>query len=165
MPHCRHHALLLLLAAWGAGGAAAAASSSGAPAGPQREEARVSGNTVSLGDVRITVHSDSMLRAEWSASGAFEDRPSVSWLNRSVSAPFTHSAEAGALVVRTAKVELRYDPHTAPAPPPTGRLGPAAPRFQFSQPSGITWAGKLRRRRARSEEGVQGKRVNNKLCV
>ena len=117
----------LLLAAWGAGAAAAAAS--GAPAGPQRGEARVSGNTVSLGDVRITVHSDSMLRAEWSASGAFEDRPSVSWLNRSVSAPFTHSAEAGALVVRTAKVELRYDPHTAPAPTPTPPSADPVPRF------------------------------------
>eukprot|EP01047_Picozoa_sp_COSAG01_P049344 COSAG01_NODE_4886_length_4651_cov_2.472320_1_plen_332_part_00 len=70
-----------------------------------------SGNTVSLGQVRITVHSASMLRAEWSNGSVFEDRPSVTWLNRSVSAPFTHAVEdGGQLVVRTAKVQLRYNP-------------------------------------------------------
>eukprot|EP01050_Picozoa_sp_SAG11_P027371 SAG11_NODE_6903_length_1228_cov_2.542958_1_plen_372_part_01 len=80
------------------------------------------GNTVALGEVRITVHSANMLRAEWSADKRFEDRPSVTWLNRSVSAPFEHAVEAtGVLVVRTADAVLRYDPTVpppAPRPPP-----------------------------------------------
>jgi hypothetical protein len=129
-------------------GVGAAAASSGGGASPSLEAggtvvhqnvARVSGNAVSLGDVRITVHSDSMLRAEWSATGAFEDRPSVTWINRSVSAPFIHSTEAGALVVRTAKVELRYVPHNTLRAPtldplsadPVPHFGPGALHLSF----------------------------------
>ena len=81
-------------------------------------------NSVALGDVRVTVHSPAMLRAEWARGGAFEDRPSVTWLNRSVSSPFSHSVEDGVLVVRTSRVELRYDPAT---PAPASALPPAAP--------------------------------------
>ncbi len=137
----------VLLAAVSVGVGAAAASSGGGASpsleaggtGVHQNVARVSGNAVSLGDVRITVHSDSMLRAEWSATGAFEDRPSVTWINRSVSAPFIHSTEAGALVVRTAKVELRYVPHNTLRAPtldplsadPVPHFGPGALHLSF----------------------------------
>eukprot|EP01043_Picozoa_sp_COSAG02_P015319 COSAG02_NODE_651_length_18910_cov_12.561639_1_plen_621_part_00 len=91
------------------------------------EEARAVSNTVILGQVRITVHSDSMLRAEWSATGIFEDRPSVTWINRSIAAPFTYSIDGGALVVRTAKVEVRYDPNAKDSlPRPNSTLTPTS---------------------------------------
>jgi hypothetical protein len=101
------------------------------------EEVQTVSNTVSLGHVRITVHSDSMLRAEWSATGIFEDRPSVTWINRSVAAPFTHTVERGALIVRTAKVVLRYDPSTTLAAPvgsspnPLPTFGPGTLQVTF----------------------------------
>lgn len=65
-------------------GVGAAATSSGGGASPSPEAggtgvhqnvARVSGNTVSLGDVRITVHSESMLRAEWSRPAPLRTAP------------------------------------------------------------------------------------------
>eukprot|EP01047_Picozoa_sp_COSAG01_P048280 COSAG01_NODE_4690_length_4808_cov_46.552771_2_plen_579_part_00 len=129
-------AAALLVAVSLSGGAAVAISSSVVPAVASHGDAQLAGNTVRLGDVRITVHSDSMLRAEWSATGAFEDRPSVTWINRTAtSAPFTHTVEDGVLVVRTAKVVLRYEPNnrssrgntnSAPSasPDPVPRFGP-----------------------------------------
>ena len=105
-----------------------------APASVVPAEARV-GNTVTLGQVRVTVHSASMLRAEWSSLSQFEDRPSVTFLNRSVgTAPFTHSVEAGGvLVVRTANVELRYDPAAASPPPPPPPSTTPSPYFAPGQ--------------------------------
>lgn len=60
-------------------------------------------NTVALGDVRITVRSPVMLRAEWVKGGAFEDRPSVTLVG----------GAAGALADQVLVVRCAALPYTA----------------------------------------------------
>ncbi len=77
-----------------------------APCAPQAVRA---GNAVVCGKARFTLLSDRMARCEWSEDGAFEDRPSLVFVNRSVSpVEFSFEQTAGGVVLKTARMTLEW---------------------------------------------------------
>lgn len=69
-----------------------------------------SNNSVAFGNVRVSVYAPALLRLEWSAAGAFDDRPTLAFSDRTRSAPFTFAADAarGTLAVNTSRLQLLY---------------------------------------------------------
>ena len=68
-------------------------------------------NTVSFGPVRITVHTPSLLRLEFSANGTFDDRPTLAFVNRGLGPPpFSHtvSDDGTRLSLNTSTLTLTY---------------------------------------------------------
>ncbi len=60
-------------------------------------------------DVRITVLTSGLLRLEWSEDKKFEDRASLTFVNRNTSVPeFKVSRSDGNLEIKTAKLSLKY---------------------------------------------------------
>jgi len=58
---------------------------------------------------RFTVLSDYVIRMEFSHSGTFEDRATLTMLNRNVAVPsYTHSVSNGYLTIQTSKLTLKY---------------------------------------------------------
>jgi hypothetical protein len=65
--------------------------------------------TVVAGDARFTVLTPQLIRMEWSQKGAFEDNPSLLFINRNLPVPnFTKKEDAGWIIVQTDKLFLRY---------------------------------------------------------
>lgn len=68
------------------------------------------GAIVTLGCVRFTVLTDRLIRMEWSSSGAFEDRPSLAFINRDTQTPtFESSVDGDVIAIDTGMVRLRCD--------------------------------------------------------
>ena len=64
---------------------------------------------VRAGNARFTVLTPAMIRLEWSATGAFEDRASLVFVNRRLPVPeFSVERDAGRLTVKTEALRLRY---------------------------------------------------------
>jgi alpha-glucosidase len=64
---------------------------------------------VPLGNVRFTVLTPQLIRLEWSATGRFEDRPSLVFINRRLPVPVFRTRTDGAwFTLETAKLTLRY---------------------------------------------------------
>ncbi|MCE5340675.1 MAG: glycoside hydrolase family 31 protein [Planctomycetaceae bacterium] len=60
-------------------------------------------------DVRITVLTPGLLRLEWSADKKFEDRASLTFINRNTSVPeYKVSRSDGVLEIKTKKLSLKY---------------------------------------------------------
>lgn len=66
-----------------------------------------SNNTVVAGNVRVTVHTPHLLRLEWSATGTFDDRPTLAFVNRGVGAPFSYTTAGGGLSLNTSALSLK----------------------------------------------------------
>lgn len=66
-------------------------------------------NTVVFGNMRVTVHSPYLVRLEWSASAAFDDRPTLAFINRTPSANFSHSVTSNTLRLNTSALTLTYN--------------------------------------------------------
>jgi alpha-glucosidase (family GH31 glycosyl hydrolase) len=65
--------------------------------------------TVVRGDVRFTMLTPQLIRMEWSANGAFEDRPSLAFIRRNMAVPKFAVDEASEwLTIKTDKLTLRY---------------------------------------------------------
>ena len=61
------------------------------------------------GEARFTVLTDALLRLEWSASCIFEDRASLSVINRRLPVPqFAVERHDGWLIIRTRRITMRY---------------------------------------------------------
>eukprot|EP01063_Lacrimia_lanifica_P029738 TRINITY_DN4590_c0_g1_i3.p1 TRINITY_DN4590_c0_g1~~TRINITY_DN4590_c0_g1_i3.p1 ORF type:complete len:994 (+),score=371.47 TRINITY_DN4590_c0_g1_i3:66-3047(+) len=68
--------------------------------------------TVVVGKARFTVLTDSLVRMEY-AQGAFEDRPTLAFVNRKTPVPkFTQTQANGTLTIATAALKLTYTPGT-----------------------------------------------------
>ncbi len=66
---------------------------------------------VVVGPARFTILTPQLVRLEWAADGAFEDRPSLVFINRRLPVPtFVTRKERGWTVIDTGKLELRYRP-------------------------------------------------------
>src|SRR6266567_8966602 len=64
---------------------------------------------VASGNARFTVLTPQLIRMEWSEKSQFEDHASFVFINRRLPVPrFQRDSENGWLVLRTAKVVLRY---------------------------------------------------------
>ena len=65
--------------------------------------------SVTVGQARFTPLADRMVRCEWSATGAFEDRPSLTFANRDVPEPeFTWERRGDGIVLKTAQMTLEW---------------------------------------------------------
>ena len=104
--------LLALLASTGA--AAAAVDARAAAADPAAEVVSADGRA------RITVLGAQLLRLEFSESGKFDDRQSLSFVNRKLPVPvFNESTDsAGVLRLQTDSLLLTYAAAAPPSPPP-----------------------------------------------
>ena len=70
---------------------------------PRPEAVVVSGNA------RFTVLTDRLVRMEWAENSAFEDRASLTIVNRNLPVPrFSSSVSGGVLTIKTAKLTLTY---------------------------------------------------------
>ena len=68
-----------------------------------------SNNSITFGNVRITVHTPALLRLEWSDNKSFDDRPTLAFTNRSVGPPpFSATTNADTLQLNTSLVALIY---------------------------------------------------------
>ncbi|MEM8835728.1 MAG: TIM-barrel domain-containing protein [Planctomycetota bacterium] len=68
------------------------------------------GAIVAAGNVRFSVLTDRLIRMEWAADGAFEDRPSLAFMNRDTQTPaFESSVEGDIVAIDTGMVRLRCD--------------------------------------------------------
>ena len=69
----------------------------------------VAGNTEFAGKARFTLLTDRMVRCEWSEDGSFEDRPSLTFINR-VQPPVKHTFErtGEGAVIETEKMRLEW---------------------------------------------------------
>src|SRR5579875_3097493 len=74
--------------------------SSAAPAGPD--------HAVVDGHARFEVLSPTLIRLEYSASGHFENRPTMVAVHRPLTTPFTTSVRHGVRIIRTSALTLRY---------------------------------------------------------
>ena len=64
---------------------------------------------VRVGSARFTVLTDRLLRLEWSADGRFEDRATLTFVNRHLSVPkFTAVREGEGVVIDTGRLKLVY---------------------------------------------------------
>ena len=64
---------------------------------------------VAAGDVRITVLTPGLLRLEWAENGVFEDRASLTFVNRETPVPdYTVSRKDGTLEIKTDRLLLKY---------------------------------------------------------
>ncbi len=64
---------------------------------------------VRSGTVRFTLLTPQLIRLEWSATGTFEDRPSLVFLNRQLPVPqFRTQVANGWLIITTERLALRY---------------------------------------------------------
>ena len=71
-----------------------------------------------LGNVRVTVLTDRLLRLEYAVDGVFEDRPTLTVVNRCFpAAPFEANVEGSALTVDTGAIRLRCSDCTRPFSP------------------------------------------------
>jgi len=69
------------------------------------------GATIIEGNARFTVLTSRLIRMEWSADGAFEDRPSLGVVNRNLPVPrYSVERKNGKLVIRTDSLTLSYSP-------------------------------------------------------
>jgi len=106
---------------------AGAASGAGAPAASDMSPVNLStpvhmangpahrSAVVRSGDARIEVLSPTLLRLEYSPSGAFEDRPTVNAVDRRMPVPrYREGVSDGWLTVRTSRVTLRYKVGSGP---------------------------------------------------
>ncbi|PKL50045.1 MAG: hypothetical protein CVV39_01920 [Planctomycetes bacterium HGW-Planctomycetes-1] len=60
-------------------------------------------------DVRITVLTEGLLRLEWSENGKFEDRASLTFINRNTDVPkYAVTEKDGFLEIKTDKLQLKY---------------------------------------------------------
>jgi len=67
------------------------------------------GAVVTFGNARFTVLTNRLIRMEWAADGAFEDRASLAIVNRNLPVPkFSQSLKGGVLTISTGKVTLTY---------------------------------------------------------
>ena len=66
---------------------------------------------VQAGNARFTVLTDRLIRMEWSADGVFEDRASLTFVNRDLPVPaFKVSRSSRRVIIRTAALTLTYRP-------------------------------------------------------
>ena len=67
------------------------------------------GNAEIVGKARFTLLTDRMVRCEWSEDGSFEDRPSLTFINR-VQPPVKHTFErkGEGAVITTDKMRLEW---------------------------------------------------------
>jgi hypothetical protein len=64
---------------------------------------------VHAGSARFTVLTDRLVRMEYAASGQFEDRPTLAFINRKVAVPaFTQHPSGAGVVITTASITLTY---------------------------------------------------------
>ena len=106
-------ALLLAPVAAAATAAAPVAGASAAPADPAAVVLSADGKA------RFTVLGAQLLRLEFSESGKFDDRQSLSFVNRRLPVPaFNHSTVAGVLRLQTGSLLLSYAAAAPPPPPP-----------------------------------------------
>jgi hypothetical protein len=71
------------------------------------------------GKARFTVLEPRLLRMEFSESSSFDDRQSLSFVNRKLTVPpFNHSVSGRVLRIQTSSLLLTYDGQAAPPPPP-----------------------------------------------
>ena len=64
---------------------------------------------VTYGNARFTVLTDRLVRMEWAEDGIFEDRASMTFVNRNLPVPrFTSSVKAGVLTITTDRIKLVY---------------------------------------------------------
>ena len=114
--------MLRLLAGLVMGPACAAALEVDARAAPANPAAVVHSPD---GKARFTVLSAELLRLEFSEASQFDDRQSLSFVNRALPVPaFNHSVTADVLRLRTDSLLLTYEA-SAPSPPPA----PQQPEF------------------------------------
>ncbi|MBW4488807.1 MAG: DUF5110 domain-containing protein [Trichocoleus desertorum ATA4-8-CV12] len=79
-------------------------------------EYQVVGDRVVCGSARFSALSQGLIRLEWSATGQFEDRPTVQAITRPQAVPFQAIAwaETGALQLQTELIEIHYQPSSQP---------------------------------------------------
>ena len=66
--------------------------------------------TVVCGNARFTVLTSRMIRMEWSADGAFEDRATLAIVNRNLPVPAFKASKSGkGVTIKTADVTLKYN--------------------------------------------------------
>lgn len=76
------------------------------------------------GKARFTVLGPQLLRMEFSESAAFDDRQSLSFVNRQLPVPvFNHSVAAGVLTLQTSSLRLTYSATAPPPPAPAPQPG------------------------------------------
>ncbi|MBD2120816.1 TIM-barrel domain-containing protein [Trichocoleus sp. FACHB-262] len=75
---------------------------------------QVVGDRIVCGSARFSALSQGLIRLEWSATGQFEDRPTVQAMTRPQALPFQAIAwtEAGALQLQTELIQIHYRPDT-----------------------------------------------------
>ena len=74
--------------------------------------------TVTAGDARFEVLGTGLIRLEYSASGTFEDLPTVNVVDRRIAVPrYTATTSGGWLTIRTATARLRYRLGSGPFTP------------------------------------------------
>ncbi|MBP5225807.1 MAG: hypothetical protein J6336_00305 [Kiritimatiellae bacterium] len=76
----------------------------------------VVGNTEIVGNARFTLLTDRMIRCEWSEDGSFEDRPSLTFINRvmpPVKHTFTRTGEGAVIGTDRMRVEWKGGPFSA----------------------------------------------------
>ena len=65
--------------------------------------------SVTVGQARFTLLADRMVRCEWSATGAFEDRPSLTFSDRDVQEPeFTWERRGDGVLIKTPRMTLEW---------------------------------------------------------
>src|SRR3954452_16058928 len=80
--------------------------------------AAAAGGTVTDGDARFQVVSPTLIRLEYAADAAFEDRPTLNVPARAFKAPrFTTTAKGGVREIRTAALTLRHKRGSGPFTP------------------------------------------------
>ncbi len=83
----------------------------GAGADPTATPAADPAAIVSAGQARFTVLTPRLIRMEWSATSTFEDRASMTFINRRLPVPpFTSTEEDGRRTIRTEYLTLQYRP-------------------------------------------------------
>jgi hypothetical protein len=67
-------------------------------------------NSVTFGNIRVTIHAPALLRLEWSAKGLFDDRPTLAFTNRAVGpAAFSVTTNETTLNLNTSQLLLTYE--------------------------------------------------------
>ncbi|HEX8744281.1 MAG TPA: TIM-barrel domain-containing protein [Thermoleophilaceae bacterium] len=75
---------------------------------PQAAGAAVDGATIGDGPARFQVLTPTLIRLEYAADGRFEDRTTLTAVNRGLRAPFTTRVSNGIRIIRTKRMTLRY---------------------------------------------------------